>query len=73
MTTYHVSLTASVANEHVNDLLRAGAEARAAARVPARDSHRTRRHLLLWWGRASARSATPRSTWPRPATESREG
>lgn len=69
MTTYHVSVTASVAHEHVNDLLRAGADARAAAQVPARDPHRTRRHLLRWWGRATARSATPRS--PRPATESR--
>lgn len=73
MTTYHVSLTASVANEHVNDLLRAGAESRAAARVPARDSHHSRRRRLLRWGRATARSATPRSAWPRPATGSREG
>lgn len=72
MTTYHVSLTARVANEHVNDLLRAAAASRAAAQVPARDPHHSRRGRLLRWGRVIARSTTPRSAWPRPATGSWE-
>lgn len=59
-TTYLPSLTAAVAREDVNDLLRDGALSRAAARLPARNTHQTPRRRPLWWVQVIARRATPR-------------
>jgi hypothetical protein len=58
-TAYQQSLTAAVAREHVNDLLRAAEQSRTAAQLPAHNPHRTPRRRPTWWQRATARSAMP--------------
>lgn len=56
---YSSSLTAHVAGEHLNDLLREAAASRARAQLPIRDRHRTPRQRALWWDRVTAPSVTP--------------
>lgn len=60
-TTYQHTLTAAVAREHVNDLLRAADASRVAAHLPERNRHRTPRRRPAWWLRITTRSATPRT------------
>lgn len=59
---YQPSLTAAVAREHVNDLLRAADQSRAAAHLPADNPHRTPRRRPTWWQRTTARSAPSLNT-----------
>ena len=58
---YQPFLTAPVAREHVNDLLRAADAARIAACLPDRSGHRIPRRRPAWWLRIATRSATPRT------------
>lgn len=58
--THSSSLTGAIAREHINDLLRDAASSRAAAQLPARNTHRTPRRRPLWWVQVIARRATPR-------------
>lgn len=60
-TAYSPSLTAAAAREHIDGLLREATASRAAAQLPRRDSHRTKRRRALWWDRVTARSAAPRT------------
>jgi hypothetical protein len=60
MTTYQPTLTAALAHEHFNDLLRQAATSRAAAQAPHQTPHRTPRRRPLWWVQVVARRATPR-------------
>jgi hypothetical protein len=57
--TYQPTLTGAVAREHVNDLLRTAAAARAATQLPGRNPHRTPRRRPLWWLRVTPEAATP--------------
>jgi hypothetical protein len=59
---YQHSLTAAVAHEHVNDLLRAADASRAAACLPDEKGHRTPRRRPAWWLRVATRTATVRTT-----------
>jgi hypothetical protein len=59
-TTYFSGLSAAIAHEHINDLLRAAAQSRAAAKAPSRQPHRTPRRRALWWDRVLMRRATAR-------------
>ncbi|HEX6935255.1 MAG TPA: hypothetical protein VF227_01910 [Actinomycetes bacterium] len=47
MTTYHPTITAAAAHEHVRDLLRAAEISRTVADVP--DRHHTPRRRPVWW------------------------
>ena len=58
---YQHSLTAAVAHEHVNDLIRAADASRVAACLPDEKAHRTPRHRPAWWLRIATRTATPRT------------
>ena len=61
---YQSSLTAAVAREHINDLLRAADRSRATALLPAHNPHRTPRRHRTWWQWTTVRSV-PSST-PNP-------
>ena len=54
---YQTSLTAAVAREHVNDMLRAAYRYHAADHLPAVNPHRTPRHRPTWWQRTTLRSS----------------
>ena len=54
---YQSSLSAAVAREHVNDLLRAANRSRVTALPPAHNPHRTPRRRPAWWQRITVRSA----------------
>jgi hypothetical protein len=57
--TNHI-LTAAVAREHVNDLIRAADAHRLAADLPDRTGHHTTpRRRPAWWLRVTTRTATP--------------
>ena len=56
-TSYQPTWTATLAHEHINDLLRAAADSRTAAQARSRNPHRTPRRLSLWWVRVTARDA----------------
>ena len=57
---FQPSLTAAVAREHVNDLLRAADQSRASAHLPADNPHRTPRRRPTWWQRTdSAHGSVP--------------
>ena len=58
---YQPSLTAAVAHEHVNDLLRAADASRIAACLPDDKGPRTPRRRPAWWLRIATRTATPRT------------
>ena len=58
---YQHSLTAAVAHEHVNDLLRAADASRVAACLPDGQGPRTPRRRPAWWLRIATRTATPRT------------
>lgn len=60
-TSYQHSLTAAVAREHVDDLLRAADASRVAAYLRDRNPHRTPRRRPAWWLRITTRSATLRT------------
>ena len=59
--TYQPTLTAAVAHERVNDLLREAARSRTAAKLTGRTRHRTPRRRPLWWVRVTARPASLRT------------
>jgi hypothetical protein len=59
-TSYQSTLSAAVAHEHINDLLRVAAQSRAGAQASSRDPHRTPRRRPLWWIHVLARQTTPR-------------
>jgi hypothetical protein len=54
---YQSSLTAAVAHEHINDLLRAADQSHAIDQLRANNPHRTPRRRRTWWGRSTLRSA----------------
>jgi hypothetical protein len=54
MTGYHPTLTAAVASQHRNDLLRAAARSRLIADLPDSDRHQTPRHHASWWSRTTS-------------------
>jgi hypothetical protein len=54
MNGFHPTLSAAVANEHRNDLLRHAARSRMIADLPDRDRHQTPRHRAAWWSRVTA-------------------
>jgi hypothetical protein len=58
---YQLSLTAAVAHEHVNDLLRAAAASRVAGCLPDENGHRTPRRRPAWWLRIATRPAIART------------
>jgi hypothetical protein len=58
---YQLSLTAAVAHEHVNDLLRAADASRIAACMPDGKGHRTPRRRPAWWLRIATRTAIART------------
>jgi hypothetical protein len=58
---YQPSLTAAVAHEHVNDLLRAAVSSRVAVCLPGENGHRTPRRRPAWWLRIVTHTATPRT------------
>ena len=58
---YQHSLTAAVAHEHVNDLLRAAEASRIAGCLPDGKGHRTPRRRPAWWLRIATRTATIRT------------
>jgi hypothetical protein len=60
-TSYQPSLTAAVAHEHVNDLVRAAHAYRVAACLPDGSGNRTFRRRPAWWLGITTRSATPRT------------
>ena len=60
-TAYQPSLTAAVAHEHVNDLLRAADASRVAACLPDGKGHRTPRRRPAWWLRIATRTTTVRT------------
>jgi hypothetical protein len=60
-TTYQHTLTAAVAREHVNDLLRAADASRVAAYLPDGKRHQTPHRRPAWWLRITTRSMTPRT------------
>jgi hypothetical protein len=53
MNGYQPTLTAAVAAQHHNDLLRAAARSRMTTDLPDRDRHRSPRHRAPWWSRAT--------------------
>jgi hypothetical protein len=59
-TSYQTSLTAALAREHVNDLVRTAAAYRVAACLPDPSGHRAFRRRPAWWLWITMRSATPR-------------
>ena len=59
--TYQPTLTAAVARERVNDLLRDAARSRAAAELSNGTRHRTPRRRPLWWVQVTARPASLRT------------
>ena len=58
---YQPSLTAALAHEHVNDLLRAAAASRVAGCLPDENGHRTPRRRPAWWLRIATRTTTART------------
>ena len=55
------SLTAAVAHEHVNALLRAADASRVAAFLPDGKGPRTPRRRLAWWLSIATRTTTVRT------------
>jgi hypothetical protein len=51
---FHPTLSAAVANEHRNDLLRDAARSRMIADLPDRDRHTTPRRRTAWWSRVTS-------------------
>lgn len=66
MTGFHSGLTAAVAHEHRQDLMRAAAQARLAATAKGDDRHRTVSFRPIWWSRVTTSIVVPRiaSTGP---------
>ncbi len=60
MTAFHSDLTAAVANEHRQDLMRAAANARLAAAATGGDRFRTVRMRPVWWTRVTTSIVVPR-------------
>jgi hypothetical protein len=60
-TSYQPSLSAAVAREHVNDLVRAAHAYRVATCLPDGNGTRTFRRRPLWWLGIAMHSATPRT------------
>jgi len=60
MTGFHSDLTAAVANEHRQDLMRAAAQARLAAVATGDDRYRTKRMRPVWWTRVTTSTLVPR-------------
>ena len=58
---YQQSLTAAVAHEHINDLLRAADASRVAACLPDEKGLRTSRRRPAWWLRIATRTTTIRT------------
>ena len=59
--TYQASLSAAVANERVNDMLREAARSRTAAELSNGSRHLTPRRRPLWWVQVTARTASLRT------------
>ena len=58
---YQHSLTAAVAREHVNDLMRAAEASRMAAQLSDTTKRWTPRRRPAWWLRITTRHVTPRT------------
>jgi hypothetical protein len=55
-TTYSPTLTGSLAQSHIEDLLRDASRSRAAAMLPSPTRHRTPRLRPAWWLRGTVRA-----------------
>ena len=58
---FQPSLTAAVAHEHVNDLLRAADASRVVGCLPDENGHRTTRRRPAWWLRIATGTTTIRT------------
>jgi hypothetical protein len=54
MNGFHPTVTATIAAEHLNDLLRAASRSHLIADLPGRDRHPSPQHKAPWWSRTTS-------------------